>query len=199
MGNGRRGESRVRSVETRLRCGMLTRMATRPEPVGSTLLGRERELAELEAWLDAAVAGHGRLVLVVGEAGIGKTRLAQEVAGRSSEATVVWGRCVDTEGAPPFWPWRQVLRALDAAEVPAADAVSPQTGSGSSTLLPARSSRPPVRSPCWSSSTTSTGPTSRRCSYCATSPTALPRRRSSCWPRCATLNRTPRSRRRCRT
>ena len=105
---------------------MLTRMAARPEPVGSTLLGRERELAELEAWLDAAAAGHGRLVLVVGEAGIGKTRLAQEVAGRSSEATVAWGRCVDTEGAPPFWPWRQVLRALDAADVPAADAASPQ-------------------------------------------------------------------------
>jgi DNA-binding NarL/FixJ family response regulator len=105
---------------------MLTRMAARPEPVGSTLLGRERELAELEAWLDAAVAGHGRLVLVVGEAGIGKTRLAQEVAGRSSEATVAWGRCVDTDGAPPFWPWCQVLRALDAAEIPATAVASPQ-------------------------------------------------------------------------
>lgn len=92
-------------------------------PRSSVLLGRARELDALRGWLDDARAGHGRLVLCTGEAGIGKTRLAQELAG---DGAVAWGRCVDTEGAPPFWPWRQVLRDLDAADVPAGAAESPQ-------------------------------------------------------------------------
>lgn len=92
-------------------------------PRSSVLLGRARELDALRGWLDDARAGHGRLVLCTGEAGIGKTRVAQELAG---DGAVAWGRCVDTEGAPPFWPWRQVLRDLDAADVPAGAAESPQ-------------------------------------------------------------------------
>lgn len=81
-------------------------------PVTTGLPGRDRELAVLRAWLDGAAAGRGRLVLLTGEAGIGKTRLAQELARAAPGVTAVWGRCTDTEGAPPFWPWRQVLRAL---------------------------------------------------------------------------------------
>ena len=96
-----------------------------PEP---TLLGRARELDALRAWLDQACAGEGRLVLVVGEAGIGKTRLVQELgvpggAGGTVPAPV-WGRCVDTDGAPPFWPWRHVLRTLGSTDVPVTDAGS---------------------------------------------------------------------------
>ncbi|MBW0118857.1 ATP-binding protein [Pseudonocardia abyssalis] len=89
------------------------------------LPGRDRELAALRGWLDGAVAGHGRLVLVRGEAGIGKTRLAQELA--RDGVAVAWGHCVDTEGAPPFWPWQQVLRALGVSvTAPAAGPDSPQ-------------------------------------------------------------------------
>lgn len=52
-------------------------------------------------------------MLVTGEPGIGKTRLAEEVAARAEAAgtRVLWGRAFDGEGAPPFWPWIQVLRA----------------------------------------------------------------------------------------
>lgn len=92
----------------------------------SDLLGRARELDTLHGWLDDARAGHGRLVLCVGEAGIGKTRLCQELAGLAHGDGLAWGRCVDTEGAPPFWPWREVLRALGAEEPPAGEARSPQ-------------------------------------------------------------------------
>ncbi len=76
-------------------------------------VGREREMEELRASLEAALAGHGRLVLLVGEAGIGKTRTAHELAAhaRQHSAQVLIGRCYESEGAPPFWPWVQIVRA----------------------------------------------------------------------------------------
>ncbi|MFI7065978.1 ATP-binding protein [Kribbella sp. NPDC050124] len=79
------------------------------------MVGRRGELRALQGWVDDARAGRGRLVLCTGEAGIGKTRLAQEVAGvaLAQGAAVAWGRCAETEGAPAYWPWRQVLRSLD--------------------------------------------------------------------------------------
>ena len=81
------------------------------------LIGRARELAVLRSALDDAAAGMGRLVLLVGEPGIGKTRLGQELAGRALAAghAVAWGRCVEAEGAPAYWPWLQILRTLGLA------------------------------------------------------------------------------------
>ncbi len=78
------------------------------------LVGRERELAELtEAWNDAR-RGHGGFVLLSGDAGIGKTRLAEELAARARAGggAVAWGRCHDAEGLPAYWPWIQMLRHL---------------------------------------------------------------------------------------
>jgi DNA-binding CsgD family transcriptional regulator len=79
------------------------------------IVGRRRELDALGRWLDAARAGAGRVVLCSGEAGIGKTMLAQELAkiALAVNCRVAWGRCPEVEGAPAFWPWRQVLRFLD--------------------------------------------------------------------------------------
>jgi DNA-binding SARP family transcriptional activator len=80
----------------------------------ATFIGRERELAMLIDVLEDAVAGRGRLVLVAGEPGIGKTRLVEELARRARERSVLvlTGRCYEREGAPPYWPWTQALRAL---------------------------------------------------------------------------------------
>lgn len=77
-------------------------------------VGRERELRELRTALEGAVAGQGRLVLLIGEAGIGKTRIAEELAAhaRTLSARVLWGHCHEGERAPAYWPWVQVLRAL---------------------------------------------------------------------------------------
>jgi len=76
-------------------------------------VGRESDLEELRRALGAALNGSGALVLIEGEPGIGKTRTAEELAAHASEsgAAVFWGRCWEEEGAPVFWPWRQMVRA----------------------------------------------------------------------------------------
>src|SRR5262245_10086059 len=81
-----------------------------PSPAGFG--GRERELRSLVAALDEALAGRGRLVLLEGEPGIGKSRLADELAGvaRARGAEVLWGRCWEAGGAPAYWPWVQAMR-----------------------------------------------------------------------------------------
>jgi tetratricopeptide (TPR) repeat protein len=78
------------------------------------LLDRDRELAELAAGLEDAIGGRGRLVLIAGEPGIGKTALAENLAIRAveREVRVLWGRCWEGGGAPPYWPWVQIIRAL---------------------------------------------------------------------------------------
>jgi tetratricopeptide (TPR) repeat protein len=79
----------------------------------SGFVGRERELGELRRALDRAGSGHGRLFLLSGEPGIGKTRLAEEIAAEAAakDMRVLWGRCWEGDGAPAYWPWIQVLRA----------------------------------------------------------------------------------------
>lgn len=76
-------------------------------------MGRERELAELEAGLGDALAGRGRLFLIGGEPGIGKSRLADELASRARDrgARLLWGRCWEAGGAPAYWPWVQAIRS----------------------------------------------------------------------------------------
>jgi DNA-binding SARP family transcriptional activator len=76
-------------------------------------VGRKRELGALLGALGDALSGTGRIVVVGGEPGIGKSRLAEELAGRAASegAEVLWGRCWEEGGAPPYWPWVQALRA----------------------------------------------------------------------------------------
>lgn len=80
----------------------------------AAFVGRTHEQGELTASLDEAMQGRGSVWLLAGEPGIGKSRLAEEVArlavGRGFD--VLWGRCWEAGGAPAYWPWIQVLRAL---------------------------------------------------------------------------------------
>lgn len=77
-------------------------------------VGREHELGTLRCALERALAGRAEVVVLAGEAGIGKTRLAEEFSARAlaSGARVLWARSDEWEGAPPYWPWVQILRAL---------------------------------------------------------------------------------------
>src|SRR5436305_158101 len=87
---------------------------TSPTPAGTYLphlVGRDRELALLRDHLAAALAGEGGLVLIGGEAGIGKTALAEatgrEALGRG--ALILVGRCYDLMETPPYGPWLEVF------------------------------------------------------------------------------------------
>jgi hypothetical protein len=75
------------------------------------MVGRDRELARVTGLLDDARAGHGRLVLCTGEAGIGKTRLAEELAAAAAAKGVpaAWARATDRDSSPPYGLWRMVL------------------------------------------------------------------------------------------
>ena len=80
---------------------------------GGAFVGRERELAELIGRARRRAGRRGRLVLLAGEPGIGKSRLADELIGqaRARGARVLVGRCWEAGGAPAYWPWVQSLRA----------------------------------------------------------------------------------------
>jgi DNA-binding CsgD family transcriptional regulator/tetratricopeptide (TPR) repeat protein len=77
----------------------------------SGLVGRVTEVATL----DRLRASAGAAALLAGEAGIGKTAVVEEAVSRAvaAGATVLTGRAVPDEGAPAYWPWRQLLPALD--------------------------------------------------------------------------------------
>jgi predicted ATPase len=79
-------------------------------------------LAALQAVLEQALSGRGGGVMIAGEPGIGKTRTAQEFSEHATKqgASVLWGRCHEHAGAPPYWPWVQIIRSLLQSRAPEA-------------------------------------------------------------------------------
>ncbi len=76
------------------------------------LVHRDSELAQLRAGVDQALSGRGRMFLLTGEPGIGKTRLADELATYADARgmRVLWSRCEEGQDTPVYWPWIQILR-----------------------------------------------------------------------------------------
>jgi DNA-binding CsgD family transcriptional regulator/tetratricopeptide (TPR) repeat protein len=90
-------------------------LATGTSVAGSApFVGREAEMETLIAALADAVSGQGRILLIGGEPGIGKTRLVDEFThrARKKDVLVLLGRCWEAGGAPAYWPWIQALRSL---------------------------------------------------------------------------------------
>lgn len=90
-----------------------TKAAPATEAVKSDFVGRSSAMKKLKSALGRAEQADGNVALVVGEPGIGKTRIASELidlaAARGAEVLI--GRCYEGEGAPAYWPWIQVLRS----------------------------------------------------------------------------------------
>jgi DNA-binding SARP family transcriptional activator len=90
-------------------------LAGRSEPgtADTPLIGRDTELATLRNMFAEAQWGRGRVVAIVGEAGVGKSWLVAEQVRRASEqdARVLVGRCYESEQILPFGPWVDAFRA----------------------------------------------------------------------------------------
>lgn len=84
-----------------------------PAPGGDPFVGRADGLATIAGAVAEAGRGRGSIVLVTGEAGIGKTRLVDEALRSREDGTLVlWGSCAEGDGVPPFWPWHDALHPL---------------------------------------------------------------------------------------
>lgn len=84
------------------------------EDAADALVGRARESALLDRIATEVAGGAVRWLVLTGPAGIGKTRLAEELAGRIRRAggREAWARCPEEDGSPAWWPIRQMVRAL---------------------------------------------------------------------------------------
>ena len=120
----------------------------------SVFVGRDAPMRELRGALADAFAGRGRLIVLVGEPGIGKTRICTELSKEAATrgAIVFGGRGYDGEGAPALWPWVQILRA--AMEHPQARAAAEELGAAGADLArlapelgPSGTDTPPPVSP----------------------------------------------------
>lgn len=89
---------------------------------GRVLVGRSREIGALDEALRRGAAGERAIVMLTGQPGIGKTRLLEELAARTHEAggIAVWGRTWEVGLTPAYWPWIQILGALETPDERAA-------------------------------------------------------------------------------
>jgi len=101
---------------------------------GGVFVGRQRETDHLRSVFEDVLSGKGRMVMLAGEPGIGKTRIAQEIARYASMrgAAILWGRSYESGGAPPYWPWVQLIRSYVSVTDP--DVLRRQMGSTASII-----------------------------------------------------------------
>ena len=83
-------------------------------PARMPFVGREAERARLDQRLAEAIGGHGGVVMVAGEPGLGKTRLSEELARQAArqDCDVLWGHCFDGEWTPPYTPFAEIIEAV---------------------------------------------------------------------------------------
>ena len=107
-------------------------MEMRIDDVTRGLIGRDHPVAMLRAEIGRAADSHGGLVLVTGEAGIGKTTLVTDAAdaARRLGALVLGGSCWDSDNAPGYWPWVQVLRGVRRSVTPGEWSAAEEAGRG---------------------------------------------------------------------
>ena len=79
----------------------------------SDFIGRQEELVKMTNALDDAQSGQGRIVMLAGGSGIGKTRIAHELVTQADAKGIktLLGWCYERQRAPPCWPWIQAIRS----------------------------------------------------------------------------------------
>ncbi len=111
---------RDEAVEAWIAVECLAPPGRRPARVDGPLVGRHEELGLLQYAVGAAVARHrAQLIVMLGDAGVGKSRLARELAEwavREHDATVLEGRCVPYGEANAWWPMAEMMRQACAIE-----------------------------------------------------------------------------------
>jgi DNA-binding CsgD family transcriptional regulator len=101
----------------------MSEQALQPASSDQLFVGREKEISRLKADLEQVTLNVGRIVMLAGEAGIGKTRIVEELSktAKNQDVEVLWGRCYEGEGAPLYWAWIEAIRGYlhnhDAEEV----------------------------------------------------------------------------------
>jgi DNA-binding winged helix-turn-helix (wHTH) protein len=108
-----RGYRFVRAVTRQAKSSCVGKSAVDPQHAGPPFVGRERVLALLRPALHDSVAGHGRAFVLIGEAGIGKTRLAEALEHEALDTGLrgAWGYCRESD-SPPLGPWTQLVREM---------------------------------------------------------------------------------------
>ena len=99
-----------RVVEEKVRVGRLRGLAT--EGVSSPLVGREAELVAIKGCVNRLLDGQGGILSVIGEAGLGKSRLMAEVLDRTDPSSLQWleGRTLSYGQKISYWPFQEMLR-----------------------------------------------------------------------------------------
>lgn len=153
---GRRNQADARYCDG---CGAALQQlsSVRPEtdsdtqrPANDAFIGRERELVAIGKLLARALAGNGATVAIAGEPGIGKSHTAQVVAqwAAARGMQVLWGRCNEEPGAPPYWPWLQLIRSwLHSREDDVVGRVLARAAAPLAEILPDIAQRLPGREP----------------------------------------------------
>ncbi len=122
-----------------------TEVRDNPDAPRRAVFGRETAMAELRSAAAEALTGRPGMVVVAGEAGIGKSWLVETFAAELAERgwRPLWGRCHDTSGAPALWPWLQVFEELEAtvALPPVLRDLLDGQGEAASTSMTARDAR----------------------------------------------------------
>jgi adenylate cyclase len=108
----------LRGIRQPVRAYSVLKVAERPEKLRgieglrARLVGRDREFEMLTDCADALIDGRGQIVSIIGEAGIGKSRLASELKGYIKDKDVRWleGRCISIGQSISYWPFLDILR-----------------------------------------------------------------------------------------
>ena len=113
-GRGYRFVATSEAREKVSKCAAPTGRALASPPALKDFVGRELAMTKLRAAHAEITRSRARLVFLVGEPGIGKTRTTEELGVEVEDSGTRWiaGRCAEGEGSPPFWPWLQILRTL---------------------------------------------------------------------------------------